>query len=488
MQQADLEKLYSQGVRLSPQASDLFLSYEGGVDIASEIAKLEKFVVEKEDLEKIFSQDKVPAPFSAEVVRSSDFKPLAKEIEPKLKFYPERDITGKSRCVGSVDNFIGYFRDRLERFRYSFKLRNSKLTVINLSNLKEWEGKEARIVAMVKEKGTTKNGNLKIVLEDEWGTLNAIFTPRTPKALEKAKGLLLDEVVAVEGKVAGEFLWGNDIVWLDMPVSREQKRSERDVAILYLSDLHFGSRFFLEHNFAHMINWLKGNEDRRDLAGKIKYMIISGDIVDGVGVYPNQEKELVIQDIFKQYEAFDKFMEQVPDYIEIIVTPGNHDAVRRSDPQPALSKDFIKSNVRLLGSPTWLEIEGLKHLLYHGTSLDSLIAAIPGMSYNAPEHPMIETLKRRHLSPIYGEGGNTIVPEERDYMIIDDEPDVLHMGHVHKNAVAMYRGTVVINSGTFQARTDYQVRIGHIPTPCIATTYEPHIGKISHVDFSNPAK
>lgn len=452
------------------------------------LRSLGKFIIDEEDVGKLISADKVPVPPGAEIARKSGFEPLAKQMEPKLKFYPEKDITGKSRCTGSVEDFLNYFRDRLERCRHSFKIRNSKLPVVDLSKVKDWEAKDIRLVALVKEKGMTKNGNLKVVLEDEWGTINAIFSTRNKGSLEKAKALLLDEAVAVEGKVAGEFMWANDVIWLDLPVARQQKQSERDIGIMYLSDLHFGSRFFMEHNFSHLINWLKGNEGRTELAGKIKYLIIDGDIVDGVGVFPGQEKELTIPDVFKQYEAFDLAMEQMPDYIEVIVTPGNHDAVRRCEPQPAISREMIKSKAHLLGNPSWVDIEGLKHLVYHGTSLDSLIAAIPSMSYHAPEHPMIESLKRRHLSPIYGDGGGVIIPEEKDFMIIDEEPDVLHMGHVHKNAIAMYRGTVVINSGTFQGRTDYQVRRGHIPTPCIATVYEPHTGKISQLDFSGHPK
>ncbi len=303
-------------------------------------------------------------------------------------------------------------------------------------------------------------------------------------------GVLGVEAIAVEGKISGVVMCGSNMAWLDLPYSREQKRTERDVGILYLSDLHFGSRFFMDKSFSKMLSWLKGREGNSELAGKIKYIMVGGDIVDGIGVYPGQEKELVIQDIFKQYEQFDQFVEALPDYIEIVAAPGNHDAVRRADPQPALSKDFIKSRAHLVGSPTWIEIEGLKHLMYHGTSLDSIIASVPNMSngYSSPEHPMMETLKRRHLSSTYGETGNTMVPEKKDYMIIEDEPDVLHMGHVHKNAVAKYRGTVVINSGTFQARTDFQVRMGHMPSPAIATVYEPYRLKVSHVDFSGHQK
>ncbi|MFA5106379.1 MAG: DNA-directed DNA polymerase II small subunit [Candidatus Micrarchaeia archaeon] len=489
MSEAELDRLHKAGVRLTPEASDYVRSHPGDSDIALPLSMLGKFVISLEDVMSVVSNEKIPSP-PAEVRRQADFSPMAAQIEPRMRFFEDTDVSGKSRCTGSVEDFLNYFRQRLERFKTLFKQRPSSYPSSDLSMLKENDGHNVRIIALVNEKSLTKNGHIRIVLEDEWGTLPAIFTKRNMQAFEKANGVLVDEAIAVEGKISGDVMFASNMEWLDLPYSREQKRTERDIGILYLSDLHFGSRFFMDKSFAKMLSWLKGREGNSELAGKIKYVMVGGDIVDGIGVYPGQEKELVILDIYKQYEQFDQFVESLPDYIEIVAAPGNHDAVRRADPQPAISKEFIKSRARLVGSPTWIEIEGLKHLMYHGTSLDSIIASVPNMSngYESPEHPMMETLKRRHLSSSYGETGNTMVPEKKDYLIIEDEPDVLHMGHVHKNAVSKYRGTVVINSGTFQARTDFQVRMGHVPSPAIATVYEPFKLKVSHVDFSGHQK
>lgn len=82
-------------------------------------------------------------------------------------------------------------------------------------------------------------------------------------------------------------------------------------------------------------------------------------------------------------------------------------------------------------------------------------------------------------------GGNLIIPEKVDYFVIEEEPDVLHCGHVHKNGYANYRGTLVINSGTFQDRTEYQVKQGHVPTPAIVPVYEAKYGKLKSIDFKS---
>ena len=203
--------------------------------------------------------------------------------------------------------------------------------------------------------------------------------------------------------------------------------------------------------------------------------------MDGIGIYPEQEKDLEVKDIYRQYEMFDHAMEGIPDYITVIVTPGNHDAVRRAEPQPMIPYDMMKSGVVRAGNPATVEIEGLRHLLYHGTSLDSVIGGIAGLSYSRPEDAMLEMVRRRHLSPVYGD--NTIVPEATDYLVIDEEPDVVHMGHVHKNGYMLYRGTLLLNSGTFQDRTEYQVRRGHIPTPGVVPVLETKSGKLSHISF-----
>jgi DNA polymerase II small subunit len=79
---------------------------------------------------------------------------------------------------------------------------------------------------------------------------------------------------------------------------------------------------------------------------------------------------------------------------------------------------------------------------------------------------MIHLLQKRHLAPIYGERV-AIAPEERDYLIIDDVPDVFHCGHMHVYGCDKYRDVIVVNSGTFQEKTIYMKSMGVEPTPGI---------------------
>jgi DNA polymerase II small subunit len=471
------DELARQGIRLTTDAEELLRSSRSD-SLLSKITLLDKPLVSKEDIEKLLE----PEPPKVEVRRASDFLPAAKEHEANIKVNHKLDVTGKSRTKGGVDNFIGYFRNRFQRL--SAQLRRSGTgTYVDLGQIKRHVNEKVRIIVLVSNRRETKKGNLLFEVEDLSGSFKVVVSSsrHNEKTMDKARCVLRDDVIAITGKVLEPYLIATEIEWPDMPVVREKKRSEMDIASAYLSDIHFGSRYFLDKYLKSFSDWLHGRGGARELAGKVKYILIAGDVVDGIGIYPGQQNELIVKDIYQQYRMFDDFVESLPDYIEVIVAPGNHDAVRRGEPQPALGKDFISTDVTSVGNPSSVSIEGIKHLMYHGTSIDSMIANIPHASYMHPEKVMVEYLKRRHLSPIYG--GNLIIPENIDYMVIDEPPDVLHCGHVHKNGYTQYRGTLVINSGTFQDRTDFQVKQGHVPTPALVPIYELKYGRLHTLDF-----
>jgi DNA polymerase II small subunit len=121
----------------------------------------------------------------------------------------------------------------------------------------------------------------------------------------------------------------------------------------------------------------------------------------------------------------------------------------------------------MLGNPAFLELNGVKVLMYHGQSLDDVIASTPGLSYSKPAEAMKVFLKARHLSPTYGER-TPIAPEQEDMMVISEVPDILHSGHVHVVDIQSYRGTLIVNSGAWQAQTKFQQTMGITPTPGIA--------------------
>jgi len=491
MENREMLKRLVESCFLTSEAAKLLQSLEDPGYVAEQILQEKSAtpIVTVELIQEIVKkrEEKVPLPVQVEVARSG-FKPAASECEPLLRTLPEKEVTGKSKCTGSLEDFVFYFRDRYKRLEGMLLGHRSNLPTVPISSLrKAAKGSAVRIIGMVSEKKTTKNGHILFELEseDDVAKVLALKGERESEVFAAASSLILDEVVAVEGRVSDPFLIASQITWPDVP-PREARKAERDLSIAFLSDTHVGSRNFLEGPFKKMLSWLNGNcpPEERELAGKVKYLFIAGDAVDGVGVYPGQENELVIPDIYGQYRKFCELLSQVPDHIEVVVIPGNHDAVRRAEPQPAIELlgDYAPPNAHFLGNPCQVEVEGLRALLYHGTSLDSIIAAIPNSSYEKPEKAMVDLLKRRSLSPIYGE--NPIIPEHRDYLLIDEAPDILHMGHLHKNGAERYKGTFLINAGTWQARTAFQIRLGHVPTPCLLPVYNLHSLKLDIISFS----
>src|SRR6185437_11845113 len=159
-----------------------------------------------------------------------------------------------------------------------------------------------------------------------------------------------------------------------------------------------------------------------------------------------QDKELLLLDVNEQMAKASELLDKIPKHIKVFIIPGNHDLGRRALPQPSLpKKDFNKlysfENFTMLGNPSLVELNSVKVLMYHGQSLDDIIATTPGLSYSKPADAMKVLLKARHLSPIYGQR-TPIAPEQEDMMVITEVPDVFHSGHVHIIDVQNYRGTL----------------------------------------------
>ena len=103
------------------------------------------------------------------------------------------------------------------------------------------------------------------------------------------------------------------------------------------------------------------------------YIIIAGDIVDGVGIYPDQKNELKIIKIEEQYNYLAELLKKIPNHIKIFIIPGDHDATRSALPQPAIPKQYAKSlyeltNVTMLGNRSLINLNAFivpKILILH---------------------------------------------------------------------------------------------------------------------------
>ncbi len=367
------------------------------------------------------------------------------------------------------DGFNRLFSDRYWRLYSILRSRLDTKGMIAATSAKGLApNKKARVAGLLTDRSSRK-GSVELKIDDPSGTMKVICQDKP--AEESALRAPLDSMVVVEvshGKTGQ--LYANSVFLPDIPGRKVVSSSHRAYALL-LSDLHIGSKMFLADDFGRFIRWVRGEFGDEDLVSRVRYLLIAGDIVDGVGVYPNQEFQLAERDPRKQYQMAADLLRQVPNHIQIVLSPGNHDAVRQALPQPAVPVDLAEAlygmdNVRWVGDPAFIKLNGVSFLMYHGKSLDDVIATTPGLTYDNPTEAMKLLLRSRHLSPTYGKR-TALSPELRDFMVIDQVPDVLHSGHVHTYGELEYRGTLLVNSGTWQAQTDFQSNMGLEPTPSV---------------------
>ena len=310
-------------------------------------------------------------------------------------------------------------------------------------------------------------------LEDETGELTCLLTKKQGEERDRVHeeiiqtGLMPDDVVGV----SGTFSQNGDLFYVDdlhFPLQdrHEKAHAETGVSVAFLSDIHVGSKTFLEAQWHKMVDWF--NTD--PLAKTIKYLILSGDCVDGVGIYPGQDRELAIPDLFNQYTEFARLLDLLPDWVECVMLPGNHDAVRPAEPQPTFEKD-IQSDYRattFVGNPCDFSLHGVRLLSYHGKSIDDFVAGLRTVTYAEPVEAMRQMLRRRHLAPQWG-GKTPLSPEPEDGLVIREVPDIFVTGHVHGHACLDFKGTTLVCSSTWQDQTSYQRMLGFQPRPCMLT-------------------
>jgi DNA polymerase II small subunit len=399
------------------------------------------------------------------------FHPYAKEVEARIDII--EDPSTKLGSNGTVEDFLAYFRDRFKRTEKMLRQRidvRSASSVIDA--LRAPPKTRLKIIGMVTEKRESKQRTI-LSVEDLQASITVLVPQNAPEELKKrAQLLLLDQIVCLAViKTRGNLAVAEDVILPEVG-QRQPRKAAIPVYAVLTSDMHIGSTKFQREAFNRFILWLNGkygNEHMKEVASNVKYVLIAGDIVDGVGIYPNQVRELAIKDVYKQYRLAAKYIEQIPDYIQVAIIPGNHDVSRKALPQPAISNEYLETlqearSVYSLGNPCYLSLHGVEVLMYHGRSLDDVISTVPDINQNNPEKAMRLLLQSRHLAPIYG-AKTTLSPESRDFLVIERVPDIFHAGHIHALGYCNYRGVLIVNSGGWQEQTDYMRRLGFTPTP-----------------------
>lgn len=395
-----------------------------------------------------------------------------------------------------VDDFTKYFRNRLSEIKKILQTNSSLKNLVSINKLSE-NRQGISIIGIVSNKSTTKNKNILLEVEDLTGKIKVLINQNNPKLLEIGEEISLDSVLGFNGFGNSEILFAADIIFPDS-ILQERKKSPVDEGVLFMGDIHFGSKLFLENNFLKFIDYVNGKVPNTPEAEKIKYLFLAGDIITGVGNYPSQEKDLKIKDIEEQFIAVSELLRKIRKDIKIIISPGNHDGVRLMEPQPLLKEKYAWSiydmkNVILTGNPARVNIGSTKNfsgfdvLTYHGFSFPYYANTIPRLmkekALNCPDKIMSYLLKNRHLASAHSSVQH--YPSEEDELIIKTIPDIFVSGHTHKSAVSYYNNILMVSVSSWESKTSRQEKMGNEPDFCKVPMFNLKTRTIKILDFED---
>ncbi len=429
---------------------------------------------------------------------------LKGEISKKDNFEQENKIKSKGIKTKSfittlkkkpdIDDFIKHFRNRFVKLR---GILNSHSNLTNLVSINKISGNRQgiSIIGMVSEKRVTKNGNILLTLEDLTDSIKILINKNREELYKKCEDISIDSVIGVKGSGSREIIFVNDVVFPDSVLFKRKKSPEEEY-VLFIGDFHYGSQLFLEENFKKFVEYLKGKISDDPEIKKIKYIFVVGDIVSGVGVYPNQESQLNVKDLESQFKGISDLLSQIPKDIQIIICPGNHDGVRIMEPQPIFDKKYAwpiyeLENVKVVTNPSYItfgikdNFSGFNLLMYHGFSFpfysDNVPSLITADAINSPDKIMKYLLKNRHLAPTHS--SVQYYPFEEDPLLINDIPDIFFAGHTHKMAVSYYNNILLISCSSWESISSYQERLGNKPDFCKVPMFNLKTREIKILDF-----
>ena len=411
------------------------------------------------------------------------------------KCYVDESIKEKK-----VSDFVQYFKNRYNKMRDILMSREELQNSLSIKRILQKKDRDkVSLIGLIQNKYVTKNGHVMLKLEDPTGLINVLINKEKGETYSLAQNLVLDSAIGAVGVSNGEIVFANNIYLPDIPQTKELKKSENESWVAFISDIHVGSKNFLEKEFLKFIKWLNlGLKENIEIASKLNYLIIAGDNVDGVGIYPGQDRDLAINDVRRQYDKLADYLSLIRKDIHIVIAPGNHDAVRLTQPQPTLDKKYAESlfdipQLNLVTNPSVITLHatrsfpGFDVLIFHGYSYhyyaDNVESLRKIKARNHPKEIMKYMLQLRHLGPTHT--STLYIPDTReDPLIIDRIPDIFVSGELHKPEVGSYNGVVTIGCSCWQSVTDYELKMGNSPDPCKVVVMNLKTREIKILDFN----
>ncbi len=388
--------------------------------------------------------------------------------------------------ASSLTDFREYLRSRYERLSRRIK---SRLGIPNIPTIatinsqvipgeKPWQ---IYVVGIIYSKKIHES-YITIELEDPTSYLKATaIKSRKPHVYNQLLRIPLDSVIGIKATMTKDRRVYIDEVYLPSIKPGDRRPPlDRDIYVALISDIHVGSRKFNEELFNQFIDLLRGEVDNYDLKEIIRntyYLSIAGDIVDGVGVYPGQEKDLEIENLWDQYDTAYRMLKRLPSKIRVIMIPGNHDASRNSLPQPPIFKKFASKfyddkRFYMLGNPANIRLHGENIVIYHGDYVQDILSSTPGLDMDDISGASRILVDTGHLASNITLN-TKVFPDKVDRLVLPKETRIIHYGHTHKFNISKANDVLIFNTGTFQEQTNYQKML----------KIEPDLGKIPFLNL-----
>jgi len=405
--------------------------------------------------------------------------------EEDINKVEEKNFTGVKIISGSsmpedkicVKNFVTHFRNRLCFLSGVLQQHSDLRNLVSINKILRTR-QAFSIIGIIASKKVTKNKNLLFEVEDMTGKIKVLVNNKNEEIYKKAEEITLDSVIGFSGSGDNRIFFTNDVFFPDALLHEKKKASIEEHA-LFIGDLHFGSKLFLEKSFLKFIDYLNGKIPNTPEVDKIKYLFIVGDLVTGVGNYPGQEKDLKLNDLEEQFSMLAGILGKIRKDIFIIISPGNHDGVRIMEPQPILDEKyawplFNMKNVILTENPCTINIgckknfPGFNVLTYHGFSFpfyaNNISKLVLKKAMNCPDQIMKYLLKNRHLAPTHA--STQYFPLKEDALLIKEVPDIFVSAHTHKCAVSYYNNVLLVSVSCWESISSYQQKFGNTPDHC----------------------
>jgi DNA polymerase II small subunit len=374
-----------------------------------------------------------------------------------IKIIKSIDCTNSPDLKKRIQFYQSRFMFLYKRIEKSIKARGLELSYF----VERGDKEEFTIIVRVNEIRQNKTF-ITIICEELYKGTSHVFPVYAKTDQENTNLLFVGITIGLIIKCYKERYYIDEIIWAN-ETTKHYIPKHYTVAkyICAISDVHVGANNFREDKFENFIKYVNDT-------ASIKYLVVAGDICEGVAVYSEQNGSLSLahgtmdEQVLSMNAIFSKFRKD----LNIILSPGNHDSgvgLAEPQPNPYSNVKFNHPHITCVTNPAFLQIEGLDYLVYHGRALSAYIRDIELFTTENTVDICEYLVKVGHIASML-DVMNVARITNMDYMHIESRPHIFHVGHTHIANVKHSKGTTYVNGGTFQDITPYQQSMGIAPT------------------------